>query len=278
MSEILFQPYPQRERTLSKSLLHSLAEGIFLFAFFLIFEPFSISDWVAPDKTLKLVGFALVTSASTFIHRQVFPFISPKFYEERNWYVWKEILSIFVLLLMIAFGNMIYGSFLLFWNFSFRLFVNSFLWVGLMAIFPVVFWVLADYIYQLKKYSKPVEVHELKDEREEEDLRLVAENEKDFLEIKNKQLLYIESSDNYCTVYYVAEGKICKFLIRSSLTRLESQISDEKIARTHRSYIANLKHVDRISGNAQGYFLHLNIENIVVPLARKYAKLVEVFK
>jgi hypothetical protein len=84
----------------------------------LIFEIFGISEWVAPDKTLELVGFALVTSANKFIHMQVFSFISPKFYEERNWYVWKEILSIFVLLLMIAIGNMIYANMLPFWDIS----------------------------------------------------------------------------------------------------------------------------------------------------------------
>jgi hypothetical protein len=90
---------------------------------------------VHPDKTLKLVGFALVTSASTFIHRQVFPFISPEFYEKRNWYVWKEILSIFVLLLMIAIGNMLYGNLLLFWNFSFRLFCEFFCLGGWLWLF-----------------------------------------------------------------------------------------------------------------------------------------------
>lgn len=261
-----------------QSLIHSLAEGVFLFLFFLFFQPFDMADWHDPDKNLKILGFAAVTTFCTFANRVIFPMFFPRLFEEKNWSVWKEILNVLFLLLCISIGNMLYGSLILKWNLSLNNLLLSFWYVLVMAFFPVVFWVLADYIYKLKKYSKPIIIHEKSDEESEDPLKLSAENEKDILEIKNKDLLYIESSDNYCTIYFLENQKIRKTLFRSSLTRLEGQISDINILRTHRSYIANLTLAERVSGNAQGYFLHLKYDNIVVPVARKYSGIVESLK
>jgi hypothetical protein len=261
-----------------QSLIHSAAEGLFLFLFFVFFQPFDMAEWQDPNKNLKILGFAAVTTFCTFASRVIFLALFPRFFEEKNWVVWKEILNVLFLLLCISICNMLYGSLILKWNISLNNLLLSFWYVLVMAFFPVVFWVLADYIYKLKKYSKPVVIQEKVDIESDESLVLVAENGKDFLEIKNKELLYIESADNYCTIFYLVEKGIKKFLLRSSLTRLEGQIKDQNILRTHRSYIANLSHTERVSGNAQGYFLHLKHNGIVVPVARKYSAIVENLK
>ena len=79
---------------------------------------------------------------------------------------------------------------------------------------------------------------------------MVAENEKDSIELFAESLFYIESSDNYSTIFYEKAGKLQKELLRSSLTRLESQISSESIVRCHRSFIVNLDKVEKVTGNA----------------------------
>ncbi|MDP1815274.1 MAG: LytTR family DNA-binding domain-containing protein [Leadbetterella sp.] len=255
-----------------------MGEGIFLYLFFVFFEPFDISEWTDPIKYIKLVGFALVTTISTFLHRQVIPKFFPKFHAEKNWVIWKEILSVLILLLLITTGNVLYGSMIFKWKLTLLTWVNFFLWVLGIAVFPTIFWVLSDYIYQLKKYSKTVEIHSINDESGDEKLKLIAENEKDFIEIKNIDLLYIESSDNYCTIVYLKEEKEQKTLLRSSLSRLETQIVDKNIVRTHRSFIANLDHVVKVTGNAQGYKLHLKFTDYLVPVARKFSFLIDRLK
>ncbi|WP_255046434.1 LytTR family DNA-binding domain-containing protein [Lacihabitans sp. CS3-21] len=255
-----------------------MGEGIFLYLFFVFFEPFDISKWADPNKYIKLVGFALVTTISTFLHRQVIPKFFPKFHAEKNWVIWKEILSVLILLLLITTGNVLYGSMIFKWKLTLLTWVNFFLWVLGIAVFPTIFWVLSDYIYQLKKYSKTVEIHSINDESGDEKLKLIAENEKDLIEIKNIDLLYIESSDNYCTIVYLKEEKEQKTLLRSSLSRLETQIVDKNIVRTHRSFIANLDHVVKVTGNAQGYKLHLKFTDYLVPVARKFSFLIERLK
>lgn len=192
--------------------------------------------------------------------------------------IWKEILGVLFLLLIITTGNVAYGSVIFKWGFTLNNWLTFFGWVVGIGIFPTVFWVLSDYIYQLKKYSQPIVIQEIKDNLAEEKLKLTSENEKDYIELKNKDLLYIESSDNYSSVVYLKDQNIEKTLLRSSLTRLQSQIADENIVRTHRSFIVNLDHVIKVSGNAQGYKLHLKFTDFLVPVARKFSFLIEKLK
>lgn len=64
-------------------------------------------------------------------------------------------------------------------------------------------------------------------------------------------------------------------MLRSSLSRLENQLEGQNIVRCHRSFIVNLDKVEKVTGNAQGYKLHLETPELVVPVARKYSEIVE---
>ena len=162
----------------------------------------------------------------------------------------------------------------------------------LISVFPVTGLVLLNYIAQLKKYSQaaaelPVHISPPDgvpitntsglgpDERSNSTLTLIADNEKDKLTLLTDELLFIESSDNYCTVVYLKNGQPTKPLLRSSLSRLEKQIMQphtvrKPFVRCHRSYIVNLDRVERVTGNAQGYKLHLLGGQFQIPVARQY--------
>ena len=74
------------------------------------------------------------------------------------------------------------------------------------------------------------------------------------------------------------DEQLFKEIIRSSLTRLEGQIQIKSIVRCHRSFIVNLDKVIKVSGNAQGFKLHLEGTDFMVPVARKYSEIVHRFK
>jgi DNA-binding LytR/AlgR family response regulator len=106
-------------------------------------------------------------------------------------------------------------------------------------------------------------------------ITLIADNDKDKLILRSGNLLFIESSDNYCTIFHVKSnatgiGQPAKLLLRSSLSRLEGQINQPHIVRCHRSYIVNLDRIERVTGNAQGYKLHLLGGQFQVPVARRF--------
>ncbi len=289
MFRILTQPYPSSDLPLSRQVLRAVIIGGFVGLFLLLFQPFGMNTWRTDAKALKILGFGGITFVVTFIHFTIWPKLLPAVFSEQRWTVWKEILFILANILLIALANRLYLIYLTDQHASLPNFIWMLLATLLIGIFPTVGSVLVNYIVQLRKYSQaaaqlPVVPHEPMPQnelpetttpirREVVPLTLVAENEKDTLTLLPAELLFIESSDNYCTVHFLRQGQPARMLLRSSLSRLEGQLPQQVhslFVRCHRSYVVNLDQVVKITGNAQGYKLHLQAADYQVPVARKY--------
>ena len=204
------------------------------------------------------------------MERLIWQPLFPKFYNELQWTIGRELLGQLFLMLLVATGNLFYshvlGITILTFDYYLR-FVGMTLAVG---IFPSTFVVAATYFVLYQRHqAQAAQVHPHESMPQAGTLRLVAENDKDVLEVAKASLRYVSSADNYATVVWDGEGSLQKELIRSSLSRLEDQMEDPMLMRVHRSYIANLYRVRAISGNAQGYRLHLPGDD-EVPVSRKY--------
>lgn len=82
-------------------------------------------------------------------------------------------------------------------------------------------------------------------------------------------LLFAKAEKNYVEVYLEEEGKISKKLKRMTIKDLETQlVSVTDIVKTHRSYLVNLRQIDDVSGNAQGYKIKLRGFSELVPVSR----------
>ncbi|AKD57740.1 LytR/AlgR family response regulator transcription factor [Spirosoma radiotolerans] len=287
MFGLLNQPYPLDDssvRQLRKAALIGLFVGLFL----LVFQPFGLNSWETSSKAIKILGFGLVTFVITSVNFVLLPRVTPRLFAEERWTVGREITLVMANILLIALANRLYLAWLLDSKE-----VSSISWGGMILVtflvgfFPVVGLVLLSYITQLKKYSNaaatipihaqgadsvpPAEVPTAPSAQlAGKTVTLIADNEKDTLTVMSDDLLYIESSDNYCTIVHLKNAQAVKPLLRSSLSRLEKQIGNPHIVRCHRSYVVNLDRVERITGNAQGYKLHLGGGQSVVPVARQY--------
>ncbi|GGD51804.1 hypothetical protein GCM10011514_15040 [Emticicia aquatilis] len=292
MLKILQQPYPFGEKSNTKLLLQSLGEGTFIALFLILFQPLGVSDWHDPNKVWYLACYGLITTLCGLVLRFGIFKSFPKYHNETTWNVGKEILSILLLILMITVVNVFFSRIAFNLNISLKSFFWMLIGVMIIGIFPATFGVMLNYIIQLKKYNQPIVVHHhapeiglnennIENKAPNNDvvrLKLIAENDRDSIELSTESLYFIESSDNYSTIYYEKQGKLQKELLRSSLTRLESQIPSENIVRCHRSFIVNLDKVEKVTGNAQGYKLHLEAPELLVPVARKYSEIVERLK
>lgn len=292
MFKILQQPYPFGEKSNLRLLIQSIGEGTFIALFLILFQPLGVSEWHDPNKFWYLACYGLITALCGLVLRLVIFKSFPKYYSEATWNVGKEILSILLLILMITVVNVFFSRFAFNLNISLKSFFWMLIGVMIIGIFPATFGVMLNYIIQLKKYAQPIVVQhhtseiDLNQQNHEDNspikepirLKLIAENEKDSIELSSDALYFIESSDNYSTIYYEKQGKLQKELLRSSLTRLEGQIASENIVRCHRSFIVNLDKVEKVTGNAQGYKLHLVAPELLVPVARKYTEVVERLK
>lgn len=282
MIKILSQPYPFSEKSIKQIVFQSGLEGLFVALFLIVIQPFGISNMTSENKYFYLFLYGVVTSICVLFLR-LFVFMKfSKYKSNKKWTVFSEILSVLALLSLITIGNYLLTILLFGLNNSLEGFLSMFFIVLIVGIFPTVFGVMANYLYHYKKYSKVIDIQQFVLNEEEvyqgSILKLVAENNKDFIEIEQKDLFYIESADNYSTIVFKKNDQLQKELIRSSLLRLESQIVDKKIVRCHRSFMVNLHNVVKVSGNAQGYKLHLNQYHLEVPVARKYSFLVENLK
>ncbi|NBB31096.1 LytTR family DNA-binding domain-containing protein [Cellulophaga sp. BC115SP] len=278
MFKILSQPYPHNA-TPRKSIVLSIATGLFIASFLNYFQPFGSANWHDPSKPWILSGFGLVSTFMMLFNYFVVPRIFSISFASENWTVGKEMLYVAFNLFSIACGNIAYSAITHLVDVQVGGYIAMLTYTLVLGIFPATMIILINYIYHLKKYAlAPTNIVTPTTTQTEEELllSLVAENEKDKIAIPAPHLLYIESSDNYCTVYFLENETLCKTILRSSLTRLEGQIPENtNILRCHRSFIVNLSQVEKISGNAQGYRLHLLNQNGQVPVARKYAYLVD---
>ena len=90
--------------------------------------------------------------------------------------------------------------------------------------------------------------------------------------IKKDSLLYLESSENYVTIFYLNKGKISKYLLRDTLKNMEEKFSGTEIIRCHRSYMVNFEKVKVIKKDKDGLKLELDNPSITdIPVSKTYA-------
>ncbi|MGA0556925.1 LytR/AlgR family response regulator transcription factor [Larkinella sp. VNQ87] len=279
MWQFFRQPYPCEESVRSR-WVKAFWIGVFVGLFLLIFQPFDLSSWDTPNKTVKILGFGLISFLVTAFINLTTPRIFAKYFTNERWTVGREILWISAHITLIGVVNYLYLDWLI-GNPRYSPNLPAIIIVTfVIGLFPSAASVALNYIIQLKKYSQtasqlPISGHPEKPRETapaQPLLTLTAENEKDSLSLRPADLLYIESSDNYSTVVHLNENQPVKTLLRSSLSRLENQFgaTAPTIVRCHRSYIVNLEKVEKVTGNAQGYKLHLHGGLFQVPVARKY--------
>lgn len=85
-------------------------------------------------------------------------------------------------------------------------------------------------------------------------------------------LLYIESADNYTSIYYMNKSDISHFLLRNSLKWIEEQYAtDTPLTRCHRSFIVNMDKVKILKKIKGGIVVELDAEQTPdIPVSKTY--------
>ena len=158
------------------------------------------------------------------------------------------------------------------------LFFSKFVDVLTIATLPIFVFVLLAERFLLSKNLKTAQkiseqIQEYKMPVNDSVITFHFENEKNKFEVALKDLICIEANDNYSAFYFFKGNNIKKDLYRATLKSIEEQLVNyEEVLRCHKSYIVNIRHIRHISGNAQGYKLHLADLNLEVPVSRQFPK------
>lgn len=273
----LRRPYPQLD--LSWWKMELIACGLVLMLF-IIFEPFGVDYRLGLYKWVLIGGFAVVSFLCLELVRWGGPLIFGKAcFEEQNWTVGKNIVYNISILLLISVG--IYSYIIACFSslgFSFPTFLtimwNSFL----IGIFPVGLITViienrnvakhtreaAELNAQLTRGQQPAE--EIGEPRR---TVVLPDGLKGTLEIIPDHLLLAESDGNYVRVVHWVGGEWRRHTLRITMKQVEDAFSAYPfIRRCHRAYLVNLRRVQQVKGNSQGYRLVLRGWSVDVPVAR----------
>lgn len=278
---VFTKPYPRRSSP-ERKLLFAFAFGIFVFLFLAVFQPFGLNDWQTPYKILKLAGYGGVTAFVILFNGFVIERVFRNWFLEKNWTVGREIISAIWNIVFIGSLNLLYTHYLgvarlNWWSFL------AFQWITLIVgAIPVTIVTILNHSRLLRINTKgALELNAIIDSEPAQvnknlhaELILVAENGKDSLVFKPEQILAISAADNYIEIYSI-QTAVKKELLRSTLKNVENATHEyPQLMRCHRSFIVNLNHVEKVSGNSQGLKLHLHQLDFQVPVSRSLNEII----
>ena len=270
------QPYAYESSARRKSL-RAVAFGAFVFLFLYLFQPFGISGDGWPLIRFML-GFGAITTGAMLLLNVAVPFVFPRFFNEDGWTTGREIVSLTLNVTTIGVLNYLYtvastnlpgGWMNLLW------FIGITFVIGL---FPISILVLLKERrertgYESSSAQLTAELHPAQPNthpRSEEKITIQSANvSDDDLVIAASALRFIRSADNYAEVHYISHRQLERRVVRATLKELSDALADRKhLFRCHKSYLVNMEAVERISGNAQGYKLHLEGVEAPIPVSR----------
>lgn len=101
---------------------------------------------------------------------------------------------------------------------------------------------------------------QFKDEKNEVRLTLLSE-----------KVIYIESSDNYCSIKYLNNNTLAEFMIRNSLRNTAENLKNTAIQRCHRSYMINFEHVTSLRRENNEIYVDFDIKEVKnIPISKTY--------
>lgn len=276
LKKYLSQPFPSPRNTWYIDIFYF---SLFVSVFLLVFDPINIA---LNHKSLILLGYGLVSYITgALLHLICIP-LFPDFFNDEQYTIKKHFGWFAIQLIFIGITNHFYSSGLLPFHpkglegiliFEFRAFS--------LGLIPITVQVILTHNYLLAKNLKEATELNLQISKtihtipvpSNEVIQLIADNEKDFLELKKDELYYIESIGNYIQVYYNKKGTQKNLILRCSLKKAESVLAGHSgIARCHRAYLVNLQYVTYVKGNSQGYKLIITNQEKEIPVARNFAK------
>lgn len=275
--ERLQRPFPI-EIGLGKKLKSAGAISGFVFLFLWIFAPFQM-DGLGDRLMMICLGYGLTTFFILLLLNVGVQAALPFLFREQRWTLFHEIVWVLLIILIIAIGNLFYSHYI--GIAALRL--SNFLYFGGYTVAVGVFPTVVSLFYREFKLRRHFESesdqvnHELAahpptNVNSRERIIIPAENPKDNLEVNTSDLLFIQAAENYIEVHIRNHQKTTRHILRNTLGAVADQLETERghFFRCHKSYLVNVSQVQKVSGNAQGYKLHLLDTDLMIPVSRRY--------
>ena len=270
MLEFLNKPYPFNDDLKHNTkIIFFISVGVFVFLF--LFQPLQIDVLATRDKYILVIGLGIITFLSLSLNLLILPSLFPKILNGSSWNVKKEIFWDLWILFTVSVGYFLYYKTLGIMEFGFDMIIK----LILIAIVPTSVLITFNRNRLLRSHLKLANElnKKLKENKSIPDklVHFMSDYQKDNLSIKVSLILFIRSANNYIEVFWKEDQAVKSQMVRCSLTKAEEVLREDKfIFKSHRSYMANINHIDRIEGSSQGYRLYFEKVDFPVPVSKNY--------
>jgi len=272
MLDFLKKPYPFNDDLKHNTkVIFFISTGVFAFLF--LFQPLQIDALATRDKYFLVIGMGVITFLSLSLNLLILPSLFPKILNGLSWNVKKEIFWDIWILFTVSLGYFLYYKALGVMEFGFDMIIK----LILIAIVPISVLITFNRNRLLRTHLKSAnELNKKLQENKMHPDKLVhfeSDYQKDNLSIKANLILLIRSANNYIEIFWKEGSSVKSQMVRYSLTKAEEILKDQKfIFKCHRSYVANIKHIDKIEGSSQGYRLFFENVEFPVPVSKNYTE------
>ncbi len=246
--------------------------ALFALVFINIYKPFSSSQWYNVSSFMFFVYSSLIILTGVLV--VIISRIVMYFYSRKHSisYVTYAIWVFLEILFMSLFYTM-YTIILDKEKDVMETFESSVINTALVLLLPYsVLW----FYYGWKESTKKLE--NLTNESDELNIipgNLSFKDEKGILRLSldSRELLFIESADNYAVINYSNKGKVKRYLIRNTLRNIELSLENTMVTRCHRSFLVNLQRAKVIRREKEGLFIELDYEGVIdIPVSKSFQK------
>lgn len=270
----LKQPFPKVENKWKTILFISLFVPLFLF----VFQPFGLSVFENQmRKYLFIGGYGLVSFVILIIDFIVIERLFQRFFDERHWCLYKEIIWLFCVVSTIGIGNMVYAVYMSGQDLEFTVVLNFQLVTFAVALFPITLFIISKQKYLLKKHStSALEANatlprEALLQHETKCYSIYSYNQKVKEDFDMNDLYYIESKGNDIELHLYENDMLVLKTLRNTLKSTREQMANcHELEQCHRAYIVNLNNVKKVEGNSQGLLLKFANGDAEVPVSRTF--------
>lgn len=273
----LKQPFPKAENKWKNIVLISLFVTVFL----LVFQPFGIGQ-IENSKYLFIGGFGLVSFFILVFDLIIIERLFHRFFNEKNWRLYKELFWLFCIIFSIGLGNVLYVISFSGQHLSLAYIINFQVSTFAVAVFPISIFTISKHNYLLRKHTTSAkDVNDsLNTEstisQENKHISLYSYNEKAKVEFDINNLYYIESKGNDIELNLYENDLVISKTLRNTLKKALGYLADSpELVQCHRAYIVNLSKVNKVEGNSQGLVLKFANCDVEVPVSRSFVSTIK---
>jgi hypothetical protein len=240
---------------------------VFSVVFLNIFQPFNIARWYSDSGIIQFLrlssyGFVIgiVFLFTQFPLRKIFKVENFKI---KSYLLWLAIeIALINLVYIFLYGNPI-GNFKNDLVFSLKHTLLS-IWL------PYSFAILIVYYKNQREEIESLKSTMLKPNEK----RLIVfkdENGKIKFSVQATDLLLLESTDNYVSVFYILQNKVQRKLLRNTLKNMEEMLKENSVVRCHRSFMVNITNVEFMQKEYKKFNLKIKHFEKLIPVSEKYS-------